>query len=128
MVESAPLSQQDSEQTSETTEPTQMGGTEPVGEVVSEEPQAETEEDLDPLNADLSAYNLEIKTPLSLNQSTPIQAAPQQQNVTEGSVMNESLETPKPVNKYKNNDIISLARNAKNKFISKHIDPIFSQA
>jgi hypothetical protein len=128
MVESAPLSQSESEQPSETTEPTQMGGIEPVGEVVSEDPQAETEEDLDPLNADLSAYNLEIKTPLSLNQNAPIQAAPQQQNVTEGSVMNESLDTPKPVNKYKNNDIISLAKNAKNKFISKHIDPIFSQA
>ena len=128
MVESAPLSQSESEQPSETTEPTQMGGIEPVGEVVSEDPQAETEEDLDPLNADLSAYNMEIKTPLSSIQNTPIQAAPQQQNVVDGSVMNESVDAPKPVNKYKNNDIISLAKNAKNKFISKHIDPIFSQA
>ena len=35
MVESAPLSQQDSEQPSETTEPTQVGGTEPVEEAMN---------------------------------------------------------------------------------------------
>ena len=38
MVESAPLSQQESEQPSETTEPTQEVGTEPTSEVVTETP------------------------------------------------------------------------------------------
>jgi hypothetical protein len=128
MDESAPLSQQESKQPSETTETTQTVGTEPVEEVVSEEPQAETEDDLDPLNADLSAYNMEVKTPGFSNQNTPIQTAPQQQDVTQGSVMDESVNAPKPANQYKNNDIISLAKNAKNKFISKHIEPIFAQA
>ena len=128
MVESAPLSQSESEQPSEVTEPIQTVGTEPVEEVVSEEPQAETEDDLDPLNADLSAYNMEVKTPGFSNQNTPIQTAPQQQDMTQGSVMNESVNAPKPANQYKNNDIISLAKNVKNKFISKHIEPIFAQA
>ena len=128
MVESAPLYQQESEQPSETTETTQTVGTEPVEEVVSEEPQAETEDNLDPLNADLSAYNMEVKTPSFSNQNTTIQTAPQQQDMTQGSVMNESVNAPKPANQYKNNDIISLAKNVKNKFISKHIEPIFAQA
>ena len=113
-------SSQPTEQPSANTEETQAVGV--------DQPQIDAEVDLDPLNADLSAYKMDVKTPEFAGQNTLIETAPQSQDMGQESVMEESVTAPVTETQSKYDTILNLAKNVKNKFLSKHVDPIFSQA
>lgn len=117
MVESAPLSQQESEQPSEVTEPTQTVGTEPVAQVSNE---------LDPTQADFSAYKIDVKPSKFLSGATPIQTA-QPSQVVETLGVEQNVSTPVATLESKHSSILNLAKKAKNKFVNKYTNPIFSQ-
>ena len=117
MVESAPLSQQESEQPSETTETTQEVGTEPVAQVSNE---------LDPTQADFSAYKIDVKPSKFLSGATPIQTA-QPSQVVETLGVEQNVSTPVATPESKHSSILNLAKKAKNKFVNKYTNPIFSQ-
>lgn len=105
MVESAPLSQQDSEQPSETTEPTQVDGTEPVEEAMNL-----NEVDVNQFSQAFKAP--EIEMPIAAVGVNPI-SDNQNQNVVK-PVQNQVAETQQdldhPVSK-----IANLAKNLKGK-------------
>jgi hypothetical protein len=117
MVESAPLSQQESEQPSEVTEPIQTVGTEPLTEISKEST---------PLQSDFSAYKIDVKPPKFLSGNTSIQTVQPSQEAEAISVeqnVTPIITTPES----KHSSILGLAKKAKNKFTSKYINPIFSQ-
>jgi hypothetical protein len=117
MVESAPLSQQESEQPSEVTEPIQTVGTEPVAQVSNE---------LDPTQADFSAYKIDVKPSKFLSGNTSIQTAQSPQQV-EAIGVEQNINTPISTPESKHSSILGLAKKAKNKLVNKYINPIFSQ-
>jgi hypothetical protein len=127
MVESAPLSQQESEQPSEVTEPIQTAGTEPVEEVVSEEPiQQPAEEEVvseEPLNInelDVNQFSTatqspKIEMPISAVGVNPI-SYNQNQNVVD-PVQNQ-VEQPQDDTDHPVSKIANLAKNLKSKLTS----------
>jgi hypothetical protein len=114
----------------ESFQPTEQpsAATEATDTVGVDQSQIDSEADLDPLNADLSAYKMDVKTPEFANQNTSIETAPQPQDMGQEVVMEKSVTTPVTATQSKYDTILNLAKNVKNKFVSKHIDPIFSQA
>ena len=123
MVDSAPLSQQESEQPSETTEPTQTVGTD-LTSTIGAEPIVQNE--INPTQADFSAYKIDVKPSKFLSGDIPTQSEQPSQVVASVDV-NQNINTPIATPDSKHSSLLGLAKKAKNKFSNKFINPIFSQ-